>query len=152
MPPTDLPGTRPRSAPTRGRPGAIATICLLAGLATVGIQEYWFPSACQQLLRDWAMHWIAVLATTLGVGLVLGVATDPDAGTLRWRLAVLVPFVCLFLHELGQWTWPDGPRNHFDSLRDVALNVLGSWLGARLLRWGRPVSARSAPAPQAPAA
>ncbi len=135
-----------------GKPMRIAIACVSCGMVTIGIQEYWFPSACQQFLRDWVMHAIAVVATTLGVGLVLGVASDPDAGTLRYRLAVRVPFVCLFLHELGQWTWPDGPRDHFDSLRDVGLNALGSWIGARLLRWGRPVSPRSAPAPQAPAA
>lgn len=119
-------------------------ICIAAGLVTVGIQEYWFPSACQQVLRDWGMHWIAVMATTLGVGLVLGVPNDDSTDPFRYRLAVRVPFVCLFLHELGQWTWPDGPRDHFDSLRDVGLNVVGSWLGACLLRWGRPRPAKDA--------
>lgn len=130
--------------PTRGRAAPLTAVCLLAGIVTVGIQEYWFPSACQQVLRDWVMHWIAVMATTLGVGLVLGVPNDDSADPFRYRLAVRVPFVCLFLHELGQWTWPDGPRDHFDSLRDVGLNVVGSWLGARLLRWGRPSSAKDA--------
>ena len=135
--------SRTREQP-RGRPGWIATICIACGLVTVGIQEYWFPSACQQFLRDWGMHWIAVMATTLGVGLVLGVPNDDSADPFRYRLAVRVPFVCLLLHELGQWTWPDGPRDHFDSLRDVGLNVIGSWLGACLLRWGRPRSAQDA--------
>ena len=48
-----------------------------------------------------------------------------------WAMLVLVPFVLLALHELGQWTWPDGPRDAFDSLRDLGLNALGAWLAAR---------------------
>lgn len=150
-----MPLAAPTSSSTRfpssGRAAPITVHCVLAGIVTVGIQEYWFPSACQQFLRDWVMHATAVVATTLGVGLVLGVVTDPDAGTFRYRLAVRVPFVCLFLHELGQWTWPDGARDHFDSLRDVGLNALGSWIGARLLRWARPRQVDSGlPAPTPP--
>jgi len=141
-PPTPTP-SRARHRPS-GRPGRIAITCVAAGIATVAIQECWVPLAIHQFLRDWVMHAIAVVATTLGVGLVLGVPNDDSADPLRYRLAVRVPFVCLLLHELGQWTWPDGPRDHFDSLRDVGLNVVGSWLGARLLRWGRPSSAKDA--------
>lgn len=134
MPPAPAAPTtsRTRQRPS-GRPGRIAIVCIVCGLLTVGIQEYWFPSLAQQFLRDWVMHATAVVATTLGTGLVLGVPSDPDAGLRRYRLATWVPFVLLALHELGQWTWPDGPRDAFDSLRDLGLNALGAWLAARLL-------------------
>lgn len=135
--PTAPTTSRTRQRPT-GRPGRIATICIVCGLVTVGIQEYWFPSLAQQFLRDWVMHATAVVATTLGTGLVLGVPSDPDAGLRRYRIAAWVPFVLLALHELGQWTWPDGARDAFDSLRDLGLNALGAWLAARLLRASMP--------------
>jgi len=112
--------------------------CIAAGIATVAIQECWVPLTIHQFLRDWVMHATAVVATTLATGLVLGVASDPDAGLRRYRIAAWVPFVLLASHELGQWTWPDGARDAFDSLRDLGLNALGAWLAARLLRASMP--------------
>lgn len=136
------PATARARFPARGRPGRLAVLCITAGLVTVGIEEYVFPTACQQLLRDWVMHFTAVVAVTLGVGLVLGVATEIDGARRRMRLAVLVPFVFLALHELGQWTWPDGARDPFDSLRDLGLNGIGTLVAWRLLRSARPTTHR----------
>lgn len=141
MPPVPAAPTSTRAqVPTGGRPGRLGVLCLTAGLVTVGINEYLFPTACQQLLRDWVMHFTAVVAVTLGVGLVLGVATETEGAGRRMRLAVLVPFLFLALHELGQWTWPDGARDAFDSLRDLGLNGLGT-----LVAWGLLCGARATP-------
>lgn len=139
MPSAPAAPTTPRTRrPSSGRPVRVGIACIAAGIATVAIQECWVPLAIHQLLRDWVMHATAVVATTLATGLVLGVASDPDAGLRRYRIAAWVPFVLLALHELGQWTWPDGPRDAFDSLRDLGLNALGAWLAARLLRASMP--------------
>lgn len=139
MPSAPAAPTTPRThRPSSGRPVRVGIACIAAGVATVAIQECWVPLAIHQFLRDWVMHATAVVATTLATGLVLGVASDPDAGMRRYRIAAWVPFVLLALHELGQWTWPDGERDAFDSLRDLGLNALGAWLAARLLRASMP--------------
>jgi hypothetical protein len=56
---------------------------------------------------------------------------------------VLVPFVLHALHELGQWTSPDGARDHFDSLRDLGLNGIGTLVAWRLSRSAQPTSERA---------
>ncbi|MBX3462001.1 MAG: hypothetical protein KF830_02435 [Planctomycetes bacterium] len=136
-----------RSAADHGV-GHLVGIVAATGLLTIAISEHWFPWWPLQLfLREWVLHWSAVVAVTLTVALVLGIASDPGGRRRRTALAVVVPFTLLALHELGQWLYPVGERDDFDSVRDVALNLLGtlcSWWVLRHLPRGSG-TARAAP-------
>jgi hypothetical protein len=119
-----------------------------AGALTLAIHFDLFPLRVQLLLRDWGLHWAAVLATSLFVAVVLGADTGRGA-PFAGRLATWGPFTLLALHELGQWIWPAGARDAFDSLRDLALNAVGVGIAAWLLRHGRAVARARVAAQQA---
>lgn len=110
-----------------------------AGALTLAIHFDLFPLRLQLVLRDWGLHWTAVLATSLLVAVVLGADTGRGA-SFAARLATWGPFCFLALHELGQWLWPSRERDAFDSVRDLALNALGVGIAAWLLRHGRAVT------------
>ena len=113
--------------PTGRARATLFAVLAVAGALTLLIHFDVFPLRLQLLLRDWGLHWTAALATTLFVGFVLGVDRGRGAPFVWW-LAVLGPCTVLALHELGQWLWPDKPRDAFDSLRDLALNGVGALL------------------------
>ena len=122
----------------------------VAGTLTVAIHFGVFPVLVQQSLRDWLMHGTAVCASCLAVGLFVGVPRPQRPAEFRWRLRLScwLPMGMLALHELGQWSFPDGPRDGFDSCRDLALNGAGTvaawWLLAREAAILRPPRPRSA--------
>ena len=122
----------------RGRQVVLAALAG-AGVLTLLIHFMVFPPQLQMLLRDWGLHWSAVLSTSLFVAVLLGADTGCGA-PFAARLATWGPFLFLALHELGQWIWPVGKRDLFDSVRDLALNAVGAGIAAWLLRHGRAVS------------
>lgn len=125
----------PRSAPT-AIPRLVLSIAGGAGALALAIHGVMFRGALQVWLRDWALHFAAVLFAAILTSGLLGYHRQRDdqatAGMLK--LGCLVPFGLLGLHELGQWLWPVGPRDHFDSVRDTLLNALGT-ASAWLLMW-----------------
>lgn len=133
----------------------------VTGAITVAIHEDLFPMPLQQTLRDWLMHATAVCASCLAVGLFVGVPRPQRPAEFRWRLRLScwLPMGMLALHELGQWCFPTGPRDAFDSWRDLALNGAGTavawWLLARAavpLAPARPRTAAAADAVRNPVA
>ncbi|MFY9341148.1 MAG: hypothetical protein WAT39_01580 [Planctomycetota bacterium] len=132
----------------------VLAIVGVAGTMTLLIHFIVFPPHAHMFLRDWGLHFFAVVASCLACGLVLGHKAEGKAADVRrrHRLACLVPFVFLFLHEVGQWLWPDGARDHFDSVRDALLNAAGAFVAWKVLRRGRtiddePARRRSATTP-----
>jgi len=95
------------------------------GAIAVGIHFELFPWQLNVWLRAWWLHFFAVTATALGTGHMLGIggAGSRREQVLRLRLACVVPFTLLALHELGQWLWPH--EEHPDCLRDIGMNALG---------------------------
>lgn len=106
---------------------------------------YLLPPAPQAVLRDWGLHWLAVMFTGILTAQLLGLSTATRAADARRIvfLATLLPVLVFGGHETMQWFYPDhGVRDDFDSIRDYALNAVGataSWLS---LRWCRPRRAR----------
>lgn len=105
---------------------------LATGLACLAVQEYWF-GAWHQVVRDWGLHWLAIVCTAMFTALLLHGISGGD--TRNWRkfavLACATPFAISSLHELGQWIWPKADRDDLDSLRDFGLNFVGAgiaWL------------------------
>jgi hypothetical protein len=141
--PARTPRRRPAPEP-RGPEQLAIGIASTAAAMVVVIEEHWLPWTVSMHLRDWWLHFFGVLATTLLTGLLLGVHRRP------WRvgrpdhvrqLACCVPFLFLALHELGQWLYPDGARDTFDSVRDCAMNAAGTvtaWCLQRRLRPNAP--------------
>lgn len=131
--------------PRMSRARLVACVAAMAGAGAVTMATHFaaWPWPLQQTMRDWAMHSGGVLATTLATALALGVARKPDGAErdVLLRIALGVPLAITLLHELGQWLWPDGPRDGFDALRDSGLNVAGALFAVRLLRGQRPAPA-----------
>lgn len=127
---------------SRARLSACVATMVAAGALTLATHFAAWPWPLQQSMRDWAMHSGGLLATTLATGLMLGVSRHPDGAhrDVLLRIAFGVPLAVTLLHELGQWLWPDGPRDGFDALRDCALNVVGAAVAVRLLRGQRPAA------------
>jgi hypothetical protein len=120
-----------------GLPAAIAVVC---GALVPAIHYGLFPWQVHQLLRDWVMHFAALVAATiLTAGLIGYRRSQPRHARPRLAIAIGVPLAITLLHELGQWLWPAGERDTFDSCRDALLNVAGAAVGLLLLRpWRRP--------------
>ena len=116
-----------------------------AGALALSIHGMMFRGELHVWLRDWALHFAAVLFAAILTSALLGYhrqRSDRATATML-KLGCLVPFVLLGLHELGQWLWPVGPRDHFDSVRDTLLNALGT-ASAWLLLWRTRPAARAA--------
>ncbi len=131
---TQLHAAQPPATPARWSRPRVAAILLAALSVTLLVHFQQFPPYPQMFLRDWGLHWTAVLTTTLFLGLLLDAVSHGSNGRLSLRLATWVPFGLLFLHEVGQFVWPNGARDLFDSLRDVALNAMGTAIAAWVLR------------------
>jgi hypothetical protein len=118
----------------------VLVLTAVTGTMAVLIHFQLFPPAVFVHLRTWWLHFFAVVAVCLFTGFMLGLQPNTPRRDLvrRLRLACIVPFGFLALHELGQWLWPAGERDHFDSVRDTAMNALGAWLAWRVLRSGLP--------------
>lgn len=110
-------------------------VALVTGLACLATQEYWFGEL-HQVVRDWGLHWIAVVCAAMATSLLLqGVSGgDPRNWRKLSRIACAVPFTISSLHELGQWLWPKADRDDFDSLRDFALNFVGAGIAWWILQ------------------
>lgn len=131
--------------PRMSRARLVGCVAAMAGAGAVTLATHFaaWPWPFQQTMRDWAMHSGGLLATTLATGLMLGVSRHPDGAhrDVLLRIALGVPLAITLLHELGQWIWPDGPRDGFDALRDCGLNLAGALVAVRLLRGQRPAAA-----------
>jgi hypothetical protein len=121
-------------------PRLVLAIAAAAGALALAIHGMLFRGELHVWMRDWALHFAAVLFAVILTSALLGYHRQRDdrATATMLRLGCLVPFGLLALHELGQWLWPVGSRDHFDSLRDTALNGLGTALGWALLWRTRP--------------
>jgi hypothetical protein len=137
-------GPRPfePSLPAMGRSRLLLAVGVLgaAGCTTLVTHYGAWSWPLQQTMRDWALHSCGVLATTLTLGLVLGLyrAHRHSFRTQLMRIAVGVPLTITLLHEVGQWIWPHSARDAFDSIRDCVLNIAGAMTAAFLLRAQRP--------------
>lgn len=118
-------------------------LAIAAGGWVVAIHTGQFPWPLHQYLRDWVMHFAALVAATLLTATMLGYHGARQERRRRALLAIgcAVPLAITLLHELGQWLWPDGQRDNFDSVRDALLNVLGTAVGWWLLRPPGPAAA-----------
>lgn len=98
------------------------------------------PWQVHQPMRDWVMHPAALCAATIVTALLLGYRPAPRdrQQPLRLWLGCAVPVSIALLHELGQWLWPAGARDAFDSVRDALLDVAGTALGWWALRRSAP--------------
>ncbi len=112
-----------------------------SGFFCLAIDRYWFDCAYgdwHQPVRDWGLHWVALVCAVMTTLLALQCLTDDsrDALVRARRIAVAVPLLVASLHEGGQWLWPSGHRDAFDSGRDFALNVVGTIVAwAIVARW-----------------
>lgn len=132
---TSTAGTRNIAPPMQRHTRVQLAVALVTGLACLAIQEYWFGT-WHQVVRDWGLHWLAVVASAMATSLLLQVVSGGDGRS--WRklslLACAVPFSISSLHELGQWIWPKADRDDVDSLRDFALNFVGACIALAVLR------------------
>jgi hypothetical protein len=110
----------------------------MSGLLAILIAQSSFPLSLQLILRDWGLHSSAVLSATVLTGTLLGCGVWSDNLRRKVTLACMVPCGLLALHELMQWLYPKGPRDTFDSLRDLSLNILGTVSGWLILRYTAP--------------
>ncbi|MCU0863845.1 MAG: hypothetical protein MUC36_08645 [Planctomycetes bacterium] len=126
----------PRPAAPAALPRLVVAIAVAAGTLALSIHGMVFRGELHVWLRDWALHFAAVLFAAILTSALLGYHRQRDdrATWTMLQLGCLVPFVLLGLHELGQWLWPAGPRDHFDSVRDTLLNAFGT-AAAWLLLW-----------------
>lgn len=112
-----------------------------SGLFCLAIDRYWFDCAYgnwHQPMRDWGLHWIALVCATMTTMLLLQRLSDGsrEAAIRGRRIALSIPLAVASLHEGGQWMWPSGHRDPLDSGRDFALNILGACVAwAILARW-----------------
>jgi hypothetical protein len=112
-----------------------------SGAFCVAIDGYWFDGPWgnwHQPMRDWGLHWIALVASVMATWILLQALSDGtrSASLRARRIALAVPLLITCLHELGQWAWPAGARDNFDSARDFALNFVGAFVAwAILARW-----------------
>lgn len=110
-----------------------------SGTMVVLIHFECFPPAVFVHLRSWWLHFFALVAVSLTTGVMLGLSPDTKDADLvrRLRLACLVPFTFLALHEWGQWLWPPSAETP-DCLRDLAMNALGTVVAWMTLMRCRP--------------
>ncbi|MEY4829306.1 MAG: hypothetical protein RLZZ562_1102 [Planctomycetota bacterium] len=107
----------------------------------IAIDGYWFDGPWgnwHQPLRDWGLHWVALVFAVMATWLLLQSLTDGSrSAQIRVRrIAFFVPLLVTCLHEWGQWIWPAAPRDNFDCARDFALNFVGAFVAwAILARW-----------------
>lgn len=113
----------------------------VSGLFCLAIDSYWFDGPWgnwHQPMRDWGLHWIALVCATMTTMLLLQRLSDGSRGALlraRW-IAFTIPLTVASLHEGGQWLWPSGFRDPLDSGRDFGLNIVGAIVAwAILARW-----------------
>ena len=127
-PPVPRAPTRSRAPAPPARPGLPSALALVAAVLVVAIHAEAFPYPAQQHLRDWVLHFAAVLAATMFTAAVVGYRRGSTAPHQRTLLAVAcaVPVSVCVLHELGQWLWPAQPRDGFDAVRDTLLDVAGA--------------------------
>jgi hypothetical protein len=118
------------------RPGLPAVLAVLSGAMVVAIHTESFPYPLQQQLRDWALHLVAMVAATVFTAALLGHRRRGSDRHQRLRLTIActVPLAITLLHETGQWLWPPGARDAFDSVRDALLNVAGTAVACWSLR------------------
>lgn len=118
-----------------------AATAIASGAFCLAIDRYWFDGPWgnwHQPMRDWGLHWIALVFAVMATWLLLHSLSDGTRGaSVRVRrIAFIIPVLVTCLHELGQWLWPSGPRDDFDSTRDFALNFVGAFVAwAILARW-----------------
>lgn len=112
----------------------------LAGGLAILIAEQQFPPGPQTFLRCWGLHTFAVLGATVLTGSLLGCGTWSRELPGRLRLAWAAPSGLLGFHEIMQWLYPHGVRDNFDTVRDLALNALGTFLGWSILHWLGPAA------------
>lgn len=98
------------------------------------------PPHPQMAVRDWGLHAAAVMFTGILTAQLLGLstATKPRDARRLVLLACALPVLVFGGHETMQWFYPDGGvRDDFDSIRDYALNVVGTvgaWWSLRCCR------------------
>jgi hypothetical protein len=117
-----------------------------AGAVAVMINDHQFPELLQGPLRTWWLHFFATLAASVVTAWVLGYLRNGDGRGSRRLLALacLTPLGVLAAHEFGQWLFPKGERDTFDTLRDLAMNALGTVAGFAILRRYRSVAPAAA--------
>lgn len=125
-----------KEAPAGGHVARSWCVAVVAGAMVPAIHEHLFPWQWHQFLRDWAMHFVGLVAATIFTVNVLGYH-----GAASWRhrrtvlrIGLAVPLAITLLHELGQWVWPAGARDAFDAVRDALLNVGGAVVGWLVVR------------------
>lgn len=136
----DDPG--PNIARPMQRPTAVPLLAAaVSGLFCLAIDRYWFDGPWgnwHQPMRDWGLHWIALVCATMTTMLLLQRLSDGsrEAAVRGRRIALTLPLTVASLHEGGQWMWPSGHRDPLDCGRDLALNILGAIVAwAILARW-----------------
>ena len=134
-PPPRRPPLSRRLAPLPLRPGLALAATLAAGGMVVGVHFELWPWQWHQFLRDWVMHFCALVAAAIATAAVLGYFRAPTARQRRSlrRLGCGVPLAITLLHELGQSVWPHDGWTLLDTLRDALLNVVGAVVAWRLL-------------------
>jgi hypothetical protein len=135
------PARRPRlaaqyaaAAAVDGRAMRSLACAFAAGAAAVTIHFAWLPAWSYLTLRNWGLHFFALVAASVLTTSLLGYHGAGRRQRTLLRLGCGVPLAITLLHELGQWVWPAGARDHFDSVRDSALNVAGVVVGWWILR------------------
>ena len=124
------------------RPNAVPLLtAIVSGFFCLAIDSYWFDGPWgnwHQPMRDWGLHWIALVCATMATMLLLQRLSDGsrDAAVRGRRIALSLPLTVASLHEGGQWLWPSGLRDPLDSGRDFGLNILGMLIAWTILaRW-----------------
>ncbi len=114
-------------------------LAVTSAALVVAIHVEAFPYPLQQALRDWVLHFAALVAATILTASALGYRRSAASRHHRTRQLVgcAVPLAATLLHELGQWVWPAGPRDAFDATRDALLDVAGTAAAWWALRPGR---------------
>ncbi|MEY2715625.1 MAG: hypothetical protein RIT24_1968 [Planctomycetota bacterium] len=124
-------------------------VAAASGLFCLAIDCYWFDCPLgnwHQPMRDWGLHWIAIVCSVMTTLLLLQKLSDGSRRSVlrARRIALMIPLLVASLHEGGQWLWPSGHRDPLDSGRDFALNIVGTVVAwAILARWSPLPEAKS---------
>lgn len=127
---------RAAAAKVRRRAGFAWGVAIVAAAMVPAIESWVFPWQLNMFLRSWGLHFFALVAGTIFTTSVLGYHRALPGRYRRTLLTIgcAVPLTITLLHELGQWIWPAGERDAFDSVRDSLLNVFGAATGWWIVR------------------